>query len=144
MFARHFYYLCFRRNSLESPLDCMEITPVNPKGNQPWIFIGRTDAEAEAPIVWPLDEKTWLIRKYPDVGKDWRQEEYWMAEDKVAGCHHWLNGHEFKQLLGDDEGQGSLACCCPWRAKDLDMIEQLNKSLNWMYKCYMYSDCATD
>ena len=80
----------------ESPLDCTEIKPVDPKGNQSWIFIGRTDAEAEAPILWLSDEKSWLIRKDPDTGTDWRQEEKGMTEDEMVGWHHWLDGHEFE------------------------------------------------
>ena len=100
--------------TLESPLDCKEIKPVNPKENQCWIFIGRTDAEAEAPILWPPDGKSWLIRKDISAGKDWRQEEKGMTEDKMVGWKHWLNGHEFKQTLEVGDGQGSLACCSPW------------------------------
>ena len=94
-------------------LDCKEIKPVNSKGNQPWIFIGRTDAEAETPILWPTDLNNLLIRKYPITGKNWRQEEKRMTEDEMVGWHHWLNGHEFEQAPGDSEGQGSLACCSP-------------------------------
>ena len=105
------------KKTLESPLDSNEIKPVNPKGNQPWIFIGRTDAEAEALILWPPDAKRWLIEKYPDAGQDWRQEEELMTEDETVGCHHWLNGHEFEQTSGDGEGQGSLAFCSPWGCK---------------------------
>ena len=97
-------------DSWESPLDSKEIKSVNLKGNQPWIFIGRTDAEAEAPILWPPDGKSQLTGKDPDAGKDWRQEEKEMTEDEVVGWHHWLNGHAFEQTLGDGEGQGSLAC----------------------------------
>ena len=82
--------------SLDSPLDSKEIKPVNPKRNQPWIFIGRTDAEVEALILWPLDVKGWLIRKDPDAGKDWGQKEKGAAEDEMVRCHHWLNGHEFE------------------------------------------------
>ena len=82
--------------TLESPLDCKEIQPVHPEGNQSWIFIGRTDAEVEAPIIWPPDVKSWLIGKDPDAGKDWRQEEKRMTEDETVGWHHWLNGHEFE------------------------------------------------
>ena len=100
--------------TLESPLDCKEIQPVHPKGNQSWVFIGRTDAEAETPILWPSDAKNWLIGKDPDAGKDWRQEEKGMTEDEMVGWHHWLNGHEFGQALGFDDGQESLACCSPW------------------------------
>ena len=88
--------------------------PVSPKRNQPWKFIGRTDAEAETPILWPPNVKNWLIWKDPDAGKDWRQKEKVMTEDEMVGWHHWLNGHEFEQTLGDGEGQGSLECCSPW------------------------------
>ena len=96
----------------ESPLDCKEIQPVNPKGNQPWIFTGRTDTEAKAPILWPWEERTHLKR--PDAGKDWKQEEKGTTEDEMVGWHHWLNGHEFEQALGDGEEQGNMACCSPW------------------------------
>ena len=96
--------------TLESPLDCKEIQPVRPKGNQIWIFIGRTDVEAETPILWPPNAKNWLIWKYPDAGKDWRLEMKGLTEDEIVGWHHRLNGHEFKQALGVGDGQGSLAC----------------------------------
>ena len=86
--------------TLESPLDYKEIKPVSPKGNQSWIFIGRTDAEAETPIFWPPDVKNWLIGKDPDAGKDWRQEEKGTTEDEIVGWHHWLHGHEFELALG--------------------------------------------
>ena len=99
--------------TLESPLDCKEIKPVNPEGNQSWIFIGRTDAEAEAPILWPPDVKNWFIGKDPDAGQDWRQEEKGTKEDEMVGWHHQLNGHEFEQALGVADGQGGLACCSP-------------------------------
>ena len=95
--------------TLESPLDCKEIQPVHPKGNQSWVFIGRTDVEAEAPIFWPPDVKNWFTGKDPDAGKDWRREEKGMTEDEMVGWHHWLNGHEFEQTSGDSEGQGSPA-----------------------------------
>ena len=91
-----------------------EFKPVNPKGNQPGIFIGRTDAEVEAPILWQPDGKSWLIRKDPDAGKDWRQEEKGMTENVMVGWHHGFNGHEFEQAPGNGEGQGSLAYCSPW------------------------------
>ena len=100
--------------TLESPLDCKEIQPVNPRGNQSWIFIGRTDAEVEIPILWPPDGKNWLIGKDPNAGKDWRQEEKGTTEDEMVGWHHWFNGHEFEQALGVDDGQGSLTCRSPW------------------------------
>ena len=111
--------------TLESPLDCKEIQPVHPKRNQSWLFIGRTDAEAETPIFWPPDAKNWLTGKDPDAGKDWRQEEKGMTEDEMVGWYHWLDGHEFEQALGVGEGQGSLACCSPWCCKELK-TEQLN------------------
>ena len=113
--------------TVESPLDCKEIQPVHPKGNQPWILIGRTDAEA--PILWPLRwPKSWLIRKGPDAGKDWRQEEKGTTEDEMVGCHHRLNGHEFEQTLGDGEGRGSLACYSPGNRKESDTTERLNSN----------------
>ena len=113
-------------NTLESPLDCKEIQPVNPKGNQSWIFIGRTDAQTKAPIHWPPDAENWLIGKDPDAGKDWRREQKGMTEDEMVGWHHWFNGHEFEQAPGVGEQQGSLACCCPWGSKESDTTEQLN------------------
>ena len=123
-------YRCFRtvvlEKTLESPLDSREIEPVNPKGNQSWIFIGKTDAEAEAPVLWPPDANSQLIGKDPDASKDWRQEEKGTTEDKVVGWHHEFNGHEFEQTLRDCEGQGSLVCCSPWGQKESDMTEQLN------------------
>ena len=112
--------------ALESPLDCKEIKPVSPKGNQPWIFIGRTDAEAETPILWPPDGKSWLIWKDPDAGKDWGQEEKGMTEDELVGWHHRFNGHEFEQTLEDSEGQGGLACCSAWGCKESDTTHRLN------------------
>ena len=102
--------------TLESPLDCKEIQPVSSKGNQSWIFIGRTGAEAETSILWPPDVKNWL-RKDPDAGKDWRQEEKGMTEGEIVGWHRWHNGHEFEQAPGDGEGQGNLMCCSPWVTK---------------------------
>ena len=96
--------------TLESPLDSKEIQLVHPKRNQSWIFIGRTDAEAETPILWPPDAKSWLIGKDPDAGQDWRQEEKGTTEDEMVGWPHWLNGHEFEQAPGVDDGQESLAC----------------------------------
>ena len=117
---------------LESLLDSKEIKPVNPKGNEPWIFIGRTDAEAEAPIFWPPDRKSWLIRKDPDSGKDCRQEEKGTTEDRISGWHHWLNGHEFEQAPRVGNGQGGLVCCSPWDLKDSEMTVWLNnRARNW-------------
>ena len=108
--------------TLKSPLDCKEIKPVIPKGNQSWIYIGRTGAEAEALILWSLDAKSWFIGKDPDAGKDWKQKEKGPTEDKVVGWHHWLNGHEFEQAAGISDGQGSLAYCGSWDHKESDMI----------------------
>ena len=93
---------------------------------QPWTFTGRTDAEAEAPTLWPHDAKSQLMGKDPDAGKDWGLEEKGAAEDEMVGWHHQLNGHEFEQALGDGEGQGSLACCSSWACKELDTTERLN------------------
>ena len=107
--------------TLKSPLDCMEIKPVNPKGNQSWIFIGRTDAEAKAPVLWPPHVKNWLIGKDPDAGKDWRQEEKGMTEDEMIGWHHGSSRHEFEQIPGDSEGQWSLVCCSLWGCIESDV-----------------------
>ena len=109
--------------TLETSLDCKEIQPVHPKGNEPWIFIGRTDAEPEAPILWPPDAKNWLTGKDPDAGKDRRHEEKGMTEDEMVGWHHQHNGHEFEQALRAGDGQRSLACCSPWGLKESDMTE---------------------
>ena len=111
--------------TLESPLDC-KITLVNPKRNKSWIFFGRIDAEAEAPILWPPVARNWLIQKDPDSGKDSRQEENGTTGYEMVGLHHWLDGHEFEQALGIVVGQGSLVCCSPWGRKLLDMTEPLN------------------
>ena len=100
--------------TLESPLDCKWIQPVHPKGNQSWMFIGRTDFKAETPILWPPDVKNWLIWKDPDAGKDWRQEEKGTTEDEMVGWHHRLRGHGFGWTPGVGDGQGGLGCCSPW------------------------------
>ena len=102
----------------ESPWDSKEIKPVHPKGNQSWIFIGRTDVKAEAPVLWPPDAKSWLIGKDPDAGKVWRRE--WVTQDEMVGWHHRLNGQEFEQTLGDSEGQRSLVCSSSWSCKGSD------------------------
>ena len=119
-------------DSCES-LDCKEIQPAHPKGNQSLVFIGRTDVEAEIPILWPPDAKNWLIWKDPDAGQDWSQEDKGMTENEIVGWHSRLNGHESEQALGDGEGQGSLACFSPWGHKESDTTEWLN----WSY-CYKY------
>ena len=110
----------------ESPLDCKELKPVNPKANQSWIFIGRTDAEAEAPILWPLDTKNDSLEKYPDAGQDWRQEEKGTVEEEMVGWHHRLHGHEFEQAPRVGDGQGRLEFCSPRGRKESDRTEQLN------------------
>ena len=121
--------------TFESPLDCKEIQPVDPKGNQFWIFIGRSDAEAETPILWSPDVKNWLIGKGPDAGKDRRQEEKGTTEDEMDGWHHWLNGHAFEQALGVGEGQGSLACYGPWVVKSQT---QLSNWTDWQSSYSLY------
>ena len=124
---------CFQivvlEKTLESPLDSKEIKPVNPKGNQPWIFIGRTDTEAEAPILCLLDMKSQLIGKDSDAGKNWRQEEKGATEDKMVRWHQ-LNGQEFDQTPGDNEGQRLLVYCSPWGHKESDVTRQLNDTTN--------------
>ena len=108
---------------LESPLDCKEIQPVHPKGDQSWVFIGRTDAKAETPVLWPPDAKSCLIGKNSDAGRDWGQEEKEMTEDEMAGWHHQLDGHEFNSTPGVGDGQGGLACCDSWGHKESDTTE---------------------
>ena len=114
--------------TVESPVDCKEIKSVNPKGNQSWIFIGRTNDEAEAPVLWLPNAKSWLIGKDPDGRKDWRQKEKEMTKDEMVGWHHWLNGQEFEQAVGDGEGQEGLACCSPWGLKESNVIEWLKNN----------------
>ena len=112
--------------TLESPLDCKEIQPVHPKGDQSWVFTGRTDVEAETPILWPPDAKSWLIWKDPDAGKDWRQEEKGTTKDEMVGWHHQLDRHGFGWTPGVGDGQGGLVCCGSWGRKESDTTEQLN------------------
>ena len=120
---------CFRtvvlEKTLQSPLDCKEIQPVHPK-DQSWVFIGSTDVEAETPILWPPDVKSWLIGKDPDAGKDWGQEEKGTTEDEMAGWHHRLSRHGFGWTLGVGDGQGGQACCSSWGCKESDTTERLN------------------
>ena len=126
------FWIVVLEKTLESPLHCKEIQPVHPKGNQSWIFIGRTDAEAETPILWPSDRKSWLIWKDPDARKDWGQEEKGTTEDEMVELNHWHNGHGFGWTLGDGDGQGGLACCGSWGHKESHMTERLNwTELNW-------------
>ena len=115
-----YFWIMMLEKTLLSPLDSKMIKPVNPKGNQLWIFIGRTDVEGEAPILWPPDAKSQLIGKNPDAGKHWKQEEKGMTEDEMVGWHHWLNECEFEQTPEDSEGQGSLVCYIPWDCKGSD------------------------
>ena len=124
------FWVVVLKKTLESPLNCKEIKPVHPKGNQPWIFIGRTDAEAEAeaPILWPPDVKSRLIGKDPDAGKNCRHEEKGATEDEMVGCHHWLDGHEFEGAPGVGDGQGGLLCSSPWGPKESDTTEQLKNN----------------
>ena len=127
------FWTVLLEKTLESPLDDgKDIKPINPKGNQSWIFIGRTDAEAEALILRPPDARNWLPGKDPDAGKDWRQEEKGMTEDEMVGWHHRLNWHGFGWTLGVGDGQGGLACCSPWGHKESDTTEQLNNNNKWL------------
>ena len=112
--------------TLESPLDCKESQPVYLKGDQSFVFIGRSDAEAETPILWPPHAKSWLTGKDPDAGRDWESKEKGMTEDEMVGWHHQLDGHEFEWILGVGDGQGGLACCISWGRKELDTTERLN------------------
>ena len=120
-----FFWTVVLGKTLESPLDCKKIQPVHPKGNQSWIFIGRTDAETETPVLWPPHAKSWLTGKDPDAGRDWGQKKG-TTEDEMAGWHHLLDGHEFEQTLEVGDGQGGLACWDSWGCKELDMTERLN------------------
>ena len=124
--------------TLESPLDCKEIKPVNPKVNQPWIFIGWPGAEAEALILWLPDVKSVLIGKDLDAGKDWGQEKR-VTEDEMVGRHHWVNGHEFEQTLGDGEGQGSLVCYIPWGHKETQTSNWTTTTWKQVCVCDVYT-----
>ena len=128
-----FWTVVLEKN-LESSLDSKEIKPVNPKGNQPWIFIGRAGAETEVTILWPPEVNSWLIRKDLDARKDWRQEKG-ATEDEMVGWHHWLNEHEFEQTPGDSEGQGSLVCSSPWglRVRQAWTTEQEQSRADWVF-----------
>ena len=121
---------CFQtvvlEKTLESPLDCKEIQPVHPKGDQSWVFIGRTYAKAETPVLWPPHVKSWLTGRDSDAGRDWGQEEKGTTEDEMAGWHHGLDGREFEWTPGVGDGQGGLVCCNSWDHKELDTTEWLN------------------
>ena len=124
--------------------DSKKIQLVHPKGNQSWIFFGRTDVEAETLILWPPDVKSWLIGKDPDAGKGWGEEEKGTTEDEMVGWHHWLNGHEFEQAPGVGDGQGGLACCSPWGHKGHNRVTELNWT-EWLRPTSHYSyegECA--
>ena len=134
--------LCFwtvvLEKTLESPLDCKEIPPVHSERDQPWDFFGRNDAKTETPVLWPTYEKSWLIGKYSDAGRDWGQEEKGMIEDEMAGWHHWLYGRESEWTPGVDDGQGGLVCCNSWGRKESDMTELLN----WTEISYIMHTCG--
>ena len=126
------FWTVMLEKTLESPLDCKEIQPVHPKGDQPWDFFGRNDAKAEAPVLWPPHAKSWLLGKNSDAGRDWGQEEKGMTEDEMAGWHYGLDGRESEWTLGVGDGQGGLVCCNSWGRKDSDTTERLNwTELNW-------------
>ena len=128
------------KKTLESPLDCKEIQPVYPKGNQSWIFFGRTDAEAEAAIFWSCDAKNWLIWKDADAGKDWKEEKG-TTEDEMIGWHHRFDGHECEQALGVGDGQGSLACCSPWGCRVWhNLVTELISRVWSAYRTTTYND----
>ena len=130
------FWIVVSEKTFESPLDCKEIKPVYPKGNHSWIFIGRTDAEAETPILWPPHVKSWLTGKNPDAGRDWGQEEKGTTDDEMVGWHHRLNGHEFGWTPGVGDGQGGLACFSSWGHKESDTTEWLN----WTELILIYSN----
>ena len=130
------FWIVMLEKTLESPLDC-KIKSVHPKGDQSWVFIGKTDVEAETPILWPPDAKQWLIWKDPDPGKDWGQEEKGMTQDEMVGWHHQLDGHVVEQAPEIGDGQGGLASCSPWDCKESDMNERLNWYVyNWVTLLY--------
>ena len=127
------FWTVLLEKTLESPLDCKEIWPVHPKGDQSWVFFGRNDAKAETPVLWPPQVESWLIGKDSDAGRDWGQEEKGTTEDEMAGWHHRLDAHEFEWTPGVGDGQGGLACCDSWGRKESDTTERLNWTvLNWM------------
>ena len=126
-----FFWSVMLEKTLESPLDCKEIQPVHSKGDQPWVFFGRNDAEAETPILWPPHAKSWLIGKDCDVGRDWEQGEKGMTEDEMAGWHHRLDGRESEWTLEVGDGEEGLACCDSWGHKESDITERLNWTEHW-------------
>ena len=133
------FWTVLLKKTLKSPLESKEIKPVNPKGNQSWIIIGRTDVKTETLILWPSDAKNWLIGKDPDAGKDWRQEETGMTKNEMVGWHHRLNRHEFEQATGDSDGQGSLTCCRLWGHK---VRHDWVTELNWLNRIKIKPMCS--
>ena len=144
------FWIVVLDKTLEGPLNCKEIKPLNSKENQPWIFIGRTDAQAEAPILWLPAVKHQLTGKDPDAGKNWGQKEKGITEDEMVGWHHWLNGRELEQTLEDSEGQGVCSpwgpccspCCSPGGHKELNTTEQLNNNKMCLLSLSSTSDCS--
>ena len=137
------FWTVMLEKTLENPLDCKDINPVHPKGDQSWVFIGRTDVEAETPVLWPPHVKSWLTGKNPDAGRDWGQEEKGTTEDEMVGWHHQLNGNGFGWTLGVGDGQGGLVCCKFMGSQELDMTKQLNWTdavlfllLNYLWMCF--------
>ena len=137
------FWTVLLEKTLESPLDCKEIQPVHPK-DQSWVFIGRTDAEAETPILWPPDAKSWLIWKDPDAGKDWGQEEKGMIEDEIVGWHHRLDGHGFGLTPEVGDGQGGPVCCGSWGRKESDMTERWNWLILDKYLLFIWNSHLTE
>ena len=129
---------CWRR-LLRMPWTAKRSSQSSPKGNQPWVFLGRTDAEVEAPILWPRNTKSQLIGKDPDSGKDWRREEKGATEGEIVGWHHWYNGHELEQAAGGNEIQGNLECCSPWDQKELNRTEWWNKNSDLYENISLYT-----
>ena len=133
-----YFWTVVLEKTLESPLDCKEIQPVHPKGDQSWVFTGRTEVEAETPILWPPDVKNWLTGKDPDAGKDWGQEEKRRTEDEMFGWHHWLDGHGFGWTLRVGDGQGSLACCGSWGRKESDTASNWTEMKPYLLSLILY------
>ena len=140
-----YFWTVVLEKTLESPLDCKKIQPVHSKGDQSWVFIGRTDAEAETPILWPPHAKSWLIGKDSDAGRDWGQEEKGMTEDEMAVWHHRLDAHEFRWTLGVGDGQGGLAYCDSWGCRVRhDWATELNwTSILWMHEVIQGKSTST-
>ena len=136
----HFWTVVLEK-TLESPLDCKEIQPIHSKGDQSWVFFGRTDAEAETAILWPPHVKSWLIGKGSGAARDWGQEEKGTTEDEIARWHHRLDRHECEWTPGVGDGQGGLECCGSWGHKESDTTEQLNWTELWAKYCFGNSGC---